>query len=269
MAHEIDTTTGKAACMTVGQPAWHGLGVTVEEAQTSDEAIKLAGLDWEVEKRQVYFNANDELVEVPDQFVTVRTDTNAVLGQVGKQYRVFQNRDAFDFMEGLVGDQLKLAMYHTAGSLFGGRRIWMLAKIPKELRIPGTDDVTEPYVLLANSHDGTRALQMIPTSVRVVCNNTLTYAVREAKKAGVAGFTCHHYKSLEARVADAREKLRIVYQELTGIEARRMDELWHRGHAWSIGTSHTHTGARRAVPSASSSAVGPPISQGRGLRWVW
>ena len=62
----------------------------------------------------------------------VRTDTKAVLGVVGRRYRVFQNHEAFDFMDGLVGD--KLAMYETAGSLHGGKRVWMMASIPKEYR---------------------------------------------------------------------------------------------------------------------------------------
>jgi phage/plasmid-like protein (TIGR03299 family) len=214
MAHEIDESTGRAACMTVGTPGWHRLGVTVSEAQKSAEAIVLAGQDWTVEKwpLQTYGLAGDGsplVIDVPDQYATVRTDTGAVLGVVGGQYRVFQNREAFDFMDELVGE--KLAMYETAGSLRGGRRVWMLAKIPRQLRVSGTDDVIEPYVLLANSHDGSMALRMVPTSVRVVCQNTLNLALG---RAGSTGVTIRHLDSLEDRVQEARENLGVILERV-------------------------------------------------------
>jgi phage/plasmid-like protein (TIGR03299 family) len=147
----------------------------------------------------------------------VRTDTKAVLGVVGKRYRVFQNREAFDFMDGLVGD--KLAMYETAGALHGGKRVWMMASIPKEYRA-GPDDLIKPYVLLTNTHDGSQALRMIPTTVRVVCQNTLNLALRES---GVEGLTISHHPRLESRIAEARAKL--------GIIAARFDKFDDELHA--------------------------------------
>src|SRR5262245_34715463 len=121
MAHEIDQSTGRAACMTVG-PAWHGLGAVVSEAQTRAEPIVLAGQDFTVEKwpLQTYGLAGDGsalVLDVDDQYATVRTDTGAVLGVVSGQYRVFQNREAFSFLDELVGE--KLARYETAGALRG------------------------------------------------------------------------------------------------------------------------------------------------------
>lgn len=207
MAHAIDQTTGRAAVFVTGEPAWHKLGTVIEQATTSAEAIGLAGLDWGVEQWPVRaFDPDNNSVEagIPGTVANVRTDTKAVLGVVGRRYRVFQNHEAFDFMDSLVGD--KLAMYETAGSLHGGKRVWMMAAIPKEYRA-GPDDLIKPYVLLTNTHDGTQALRMIPTTVRVVCQNTLNLALRDA---GVEGLSISHHPKLESRVAEARAKLCII-----------------------------------------------------------
>jgi phage/plasmid-like protein (TIGR03299 family) len=205
--HEIDESTGRPAVFVTGQPAWHGLGTVVSEAQTSAEAITLAGLDWTVEKWPLQTYGLDrhgaaQVLDVEDQYATVRTDTGAVLGVVSGQYRLYQNAEAFSFLDELVGSQL--ARYETAGALRGGRRVWMLAKLPQELRVGRTEDVIEPYLLLANSHDGSLALRVIPTTVRVVCQNTLNLAL---SRAGSTGVVIRHLESLEDRVHEAREHL--------------------------------------------------------------
>lgn len=219
MPHEIDTTTGRAAAMFVGTPAWHGLGTVIEKAATSRDAIKLAGLDWTVEQWPLHATDPDSwnTVNAADHLANVRTDTKSVLGVVGKGYHVFQNREAFDFFDSIVGD--KLAMYETAGSLKGGRRVWMLASIPKEYRA-GRDDLIKPYVLLVNSHDGSTALRMIPTTIRVVCQNTLNLALSHAGSEGIA---IRHRPSLDDRVREARQKL--------GVIAARFDQFDDELHA--------------------------------------
>lgn len=212
MAHEIDTTTGRPAVFTTGTPAWHRLGVTVTDAQTSAEAIKLAGLDWNVEQWPLFARQGDAERAVSDRVANVRTDTNAVLGVVSPGYRPFQNREAFEFFDAVV--QERLAVFETAGSLKGGRHVWMLARLPQTLRA-APDDEVRPYVLLTNAHDGSRALRMIPTTVRVVCANTLHLALSGA---GVAeGLTVYHSESLPRRVQEARDKL--------GIITRRVEEF--------------------------------------------
>jgi phage/plasmid-like protein (TIGR03299 family) len=218
MAHEIDTTTGTAAVFVTGEPAWHRLGKVIESAATSGEAIALAGLDWRVEQFPVRaFNPDsDEQFGCPDTVANVRTDTHSVLGVVSSGYHVFQNADAFDFMDSIVGD--KLAMYETAGSLKGGRVVWMLARVPKEYRA-GPDDLIQPYVLLVNSHDGSGALRMIPTTVRMVCANTLSLALGQASE----GLAIRHHPSLGKRVAEARQKL--------GIMTARFDQFDRELHA--------------------------------------
>lgn len=208
MAHEIDQTTGRAACFVTGEPAWHRLGAVVKEAQTSEAAIGLAGLDWQVQLMPMLAaDGAGGTIAVPGSFASMRSDTRSVLGVVGNWYKPFQNSEAFAFMDTIVGE--KLAMFETAGALKGGRRVWMMARLPREVRAAG-DDVIHPYVLLTNSHDGSSGLRIIPTSVRVVCQNTLNLALRSASNA--EGLTIVHTASLEARVADARRKLGIISQ---------------------------------------------------------
>ncbi|MBI1338469.1 MAG: DUF932 domain-containing protein [Phycisphaera sp.] len=225
MPHEIDTTTGQAAIFVAetsggGGPPWHGLGTVIKQATRSTEAIRLAHLDWNVEQWPLTAaNPNHwGASRVEHHVANVRTDTKAVLGVVGKGYHVFQNREAFDFMDAIVGD--KLAMYETAGALKGGRRVWMLARIPSEYRVT-PDDVIHPYVLLVNTHDGSAALRMIPTTVRVVCQNTLNLALGRA--GGNEGLSIRHLPSLDDRVKEARQKLGIVAARFD-----RFDEELHR-----------------------------------------
>jgi phage/plasmid-like protein (TIGR03299 family) len=226
MAHEIDTTAGTAAVFVTGTPAWHRLGRIIAEAATSAEAIRLAGLDWTVEQWPVLACGPATTEEPAGRYApcagtvaNVRMDTGAVLGVVSTGYRVFQNAEAFDFLDAIVGDGL--ARYETAGALKGGRRVWLLARMPREVRVAG-DDVVHPYLLLTNSHDGSLALRMIPTTVRVVCQNTLNLALGRAR--GGEGLTIRHRDSLDGRVQEARSKLGILTQrvERFGEEARQL-----------------------------------------------
>lgn len=218
MAHLIDQSRGenRAACFVAGEPAWHKLGKVVSEAQTSEQAITLAELDWQVEKREVYAPIHTPdgrgYQQVPGQYAVTRSDTQAVLGVVGAWYKPFQNSEAFGFMDSIVQDNL--AKWETAGAIKGGRRVWMLARLPREVRAAG-DDVVHPYVLITNSHDGSSGLRILPTTVRVVCNNTLTLALNN----GVSeGLSIVHTESLDKRVADARRKLGIVVQRVDRFE---------------------------------------------------
>jgi len=213
MAHEIDQSTSRAAVFTVGQPPWHRLGVTVSEAQTSEEAIKLAGLNWGVEQWPIVARHQGVERAVTGRVANVRADTGAVLGVVGHSYRVFQNQSAFDFFDAIV--QERLAIFETAGALKNGRHVWMLARLPKTLRVAGEDEI-RPYILLTNSHDGSRALRMIPTTIRVVCQNTLSLAIRRA--AATEGLTVYHSENLEQRVAEARTKLGVITTRIDEFE---------------------------------------------------
>ena len=210
MPHEIDTTTGTAAVLTAGLPPWHGLGQNVAEAVNSQEAIRLAGLDWSVQQWPVAACAPDDggIIGTRDFVANVRTDTRSVLGIVGRRYRPFQNAEAFQFADAIVGEGL--AKYETAGALRGGKRVWMLLKLPDELRA-GPEDALQPYLLIFNTFDGSSCLRAVLTTVRVVCQNTLSLALRSTRGEGM---TIRHRGDLHRRVEDARLTLGLAHQRL-------------------------------------------------------
>lgn len=121
----------------VREKPWHGLGTMVQEAPTSADALRLAGLDWTVEARDMWLNGGYE--PIPGYKANVRSSDNKVLGVVSDKYRIVQNADAFAFTDALIGGDVH---YETAGSLLDGKKIWLLAKLP-DSEICG--DKTEPY----------------------------------------------------------------------------------------------------------------------------
>ena len=210
MSHEIDLTAGRAAVFTVGTPPWHGLGTTVASAVTSQEAIGLAGLDWLVEQWPVSAIAPDGTATKPTGrfLANVRSDTRTMLGVVSNKYRPFQNHEAFTFADAIVGEGQ--AKYETAGGLREGRRVWMLLRLPNELKV-GTGDTLRPYLLLFNSHDASSPLRAVLTTIRVVCQNTLNLAMGLA---GNDGVTIRHRGELAAQVNQARTTLGLAHRRL-------------------------------------------------------
>lgn len=190
MAHNLNFNerTGQYSFFSVQQKAWHNLGQIVEQYPTSAEAIKYAGLDFEVIKAPLYTRGKgisiDDKGEIsgggnillPDHFATMRTDTCQVFGVVGKDYQIVQNADAFAFFDAIVGGGDGI-LYETAGALGNGERIFITAKLPGYIRIGNSDDITEKYIFLTTSHDGTGSITAAFTPVRVVCQNTLNAAL--------------------------------------------------------------------------------------------
>ena len=176
MPANITVNNGVAEMMTAdGRDAWHGLGARLSQVATAQEAIEAANMGWEVGMREVFIQTpSGQFMEVTDKKAVTRLDNGKVFGIFSNQYTPLQNRDAFTFFDSVVG--AGEAIYHTAGTLAGGSRIWILAKLPGDLKLSDTD-VLERYILLANSHDGSLAVTMKPTTVRVVCNNTLSVAL--------------------------------------------------------------------------------------------
>ncbi len=215
MAHEIDfTTQAQGSAMFAYQPAWHGFGTVVSEAQTSADALRIAGLDWAVALTDLAAIMPDGTHQLIDKHrATMRTDTGKALGAVGLRYQPLQNRDAFAWMDEVVGEQL--AIWHTCGSLRGGKDVWMLAKLPGNLEVCDRD-VLDRYVLITNNHAGTGAVRLFPTSVRVVCANTLRLAISEVDSnksdAGLPlGLKLFHTAgSLGKRVQKAKELLGVI-----------------------------------------------------------
>jgi len=204
MAHELATTNGRTAMMYFGDTPWHGLGTRLNEPATAAEAIDKAGLNYQVEMRPL--TTTDGLA-VPQRQAVVRTDSEQVLGVVGNSYQPVQNFECFGFLDAVVAEgSLK---YPTAGALGQGERIWMLAKLPAEIRLKDSEDVTEKYLLLHNSHDGTSALRVFFTPIRVVCANTLAMAERRNCRDGVS---VAHKGDLTSKIAEAQEILGFARQ---------------------------------------------------------
>lgn len=182
--------------MYVREKPWHGLGTRVEEAPTSADALRLAGLDWNVRQEDVLDMRGKA---IPGFRANVRDSDNTVLGVVGDRYRIVQNADAFRFTDDLIGGEEEVR-YETAGSLREGRQIWLLARMPKR-EIVG--DAVEPYLCFTNSHDGGGAVRVCMTPVRVVCNNTLNLALDTAQRT----WSMRHTESISGRLMEARDCL--------------------------------------------------------------
>ncbi|MCF2496782.1 DUF932 domain-containing protein [Dyadobacter chenhuakuii] len=184
MAHNINfnESTDKHSFFSVKEKAWHGLGQVVDQYPTSKEAIIHSGLDYQVEKATLSAGISaskeqqeNQTVPVPGYFATMRMDNNAVLGVVGKEYQIVQNRDAFTFFDSIVGGDG--IMYETAGALGKGERIFITAKLPGYIHV-GSDDLIEKYLFLTTSHDGSGSITAAFTPVRIVCANTLNAAMK-------------------------------------------------------------------------------------------
>lgn len=212
MSHNLLIQNGQASMFYIDEVPWHGLGKRLNQPATAKEAIAAAQLDWSVVKLPLF--ASSKHIPVPDKFAIVRKTTNQVqktdpvLGVVGKDYTPLQNRDAFRFFDPIVGQNA--AIYHTAGALGEGERVWILAKLPGHIRVVG-DDISEKYLLLSNSHDGKSSVQIKFTPVRVVCQNTLTIALSD----GMAYRVIH--------CSDVRSKLEQAHQMLGLIQDRFND----------------------------------------------
>lgn len=209
MAHDLATTNGKTSMAYFGETPWHGLGVRLDGPATSKEAITAAGLDYEVELHPLQTTCGQQ---VEMRKAVVRTDSKKVLGVVGNKYTPIQNYQCFGFLDSVVADGQ--VSYHTAGALGSGERIWMLAKLPSTIRVKGTDDITEQFLLLSNSHNGSSSLRVFFTPIRVVCANTLGAAERRGRKQGVS--ICHR-GDLTAKVGEA--------QNILGLASRFYDDL--------------------------------------------
>jgi phage/plasmid-like protein (TIGR03299 family) len=210
MAHNLNLNNGKWSFAARGEKAWHGLGQYVSEAMTSEQAIELGGLNYGVEKRPLFAPAwEGTYVEAPGFYANVRTDNNEILGVVKGRYRIVQNKDAFGFFDTII-DKGE-AIFETAGALGRGERIFVTAKLPDDMLVRG--EKVEKYIMLTNSHDGSTTIIAGFTPIRVVCNNTLTAALKNLdNKVSIS-----HTASAESRL---REASRVM-----GIASKYMDEV--------------------------------------------
>ena len=174
---------------------WHGLGVRVEEAPTSADALRLAGLDWEVAQEPIFTEGGDAIAGYK---VNARDSDRKVLGVVSDRYKIIQNREAFSFTDTLLGSGVR---YETAGSLQEGKRVWLLARLPREYIIAG--ERISPYLVFSNSHDGSGAVRVALTPIRVVCNNTLNLALDTARRS----WSMIHTGNISGKMQEAKDTL--------------------------------------------------------------
>ena len=189
----------------VRETPWHGLGTIVANALSSEEAITTAGLNWEVVQQKVY---TENGLRVDGYFANVRSSDMKSLGIVGSRYKIVQNTDAFKFTDALLGEGVQ---YETAGSLNDGRTIWMLAKLPDKYTILG--DKVDPYIVFTNTHDGTGAVKVAMTPVRVVCQNTLNMALSKATRK----WSARHVGSIENKMQDAIQTLQLANEYMDAV----------------------------------------------------
>ncbi len=188
----------------VGKPAWHGLGTVIEDAPTTMDAMRLAKMDFGVKLSEPIIanytpSGGGEWNETePSKFhATVREDTNEVLGVVNKNYKIVQNEELFE-----IADSLPDAKVETAGTLFNGAQSYILMK-DDEWAVNGNDEMHE-YLCLMNSHNGTLSLSALPTSIRVVCNNTLSWAISEGSQRMIK---LKHTGDIDAKILSLKDAL--------------------------------------------------------------
>ncbi|WP_225781155.1 DUF932 domain-containing protein [Xenophilus sp. Marseille-Q4582] len=210
MAHQIENMAY------VGATPWHGLGKQLPAKQSIDVWAREAGMDWSIEQTPVCFQAGTE--STPDirgfdeHKVLFRSDTKAPLSVVGGRYQVVQPREVLEFYRDLT--EISGFELETAGVLKAGRKFWALARTGQSTALGGKD-VVNGYLLLATSCDGTLATTCTPTTVRVVCNNTLTVAL---DKVGSQGIRVPHSTRFDAQA---------VKKQL-GIAVARWDDFMYR-----------------------------------------
>ena len=179
-----------------GAEPWHGLGEKLEDAPTISEAITASGLDWEVGTKDL---VTKDGYDVPAR-ATYRKSDNSILGVVGPRYVPLQNKDAFEWFQPFV-DAGECTL-HTGGSLSGGQKVWALAQLNRDPSEIVKGDEVQKFILLSNSHDGTTAIRVGYTPIRVVCVNTLAFAHQK----GVSQLLrIRHTKSAQTNLDNVRD----------------------------------------------------------------
>lgn len=201
MSHEWDS--GIIVANESNSRSWHGLEQSIDNPVDRHDAIRMAGLDWQVGLTEVCYDDGGMMSVVPDQYVVVREDNGAPLGIVGSKYTPIQNEALFDVTEAILGEE-NSARYNAAASLRGGRTTYVLLK--REEQIVPFDEPTEAiaqYLYAATSHDGSMALTAGLTNTRIVCMNTLQMALGGSQ----TKVAVRHTASADAKMKSAQEIL--------------------------------------------------------------
>jgi phage/plasmid-like protein (TIGR03299 family) len=297
MSHGITDTDSMFSVDSRRRPPWHGLGAVLDEYPKSiDEALEKAGLGWKVSHGDVLvvkrpkwtddfgMTHSAELIPANGFKANIREDTGDVLGIVSDEYEVVTNKEAFAFLDALIGSDMH---FETAGSLWGGRRVWVLARLPEYVELGG--DLSATYVYVANSHDGSMGVTAAVTPIRIVCANTLGAALRQSER-GVAAqrtFRFRHTGNLEAKFVEARQVLGMTinyqqqFKELADRLARQpiSERALERSvlrHLWVVGEDmgkRARENRERTIESVLSifrggGAAGDTRGNSPGSKWV-
>ena len=263
MSGNISRNNGISEVMVVGEPAWHRLGTVLDGPATAEQAIKAAHLDWTVSKRPILVGGEglgERRCRVADLNAVVRDDEwslkkAAVLGYAFEDHKPLQNRDAFDFFDPIVGENA--AVYHTAGALGDGERVWILAKLPGNICLPG-DDITEKFLLLSNTHGGDGGVAIKFTPIRVVCQNTLTLAMQEGTSLHIAN------------AKDMKERLAIAAGIVNAVTARYRDveEVFGEMANLKLGRRELQWYLSQVFPDPNRADFDDDDSYERALKWA-
>lgn len=278
MAHMIDTSTGTAAMAYAGQKPWHSLGQELTPGASIETWTQEAGLAYTVKESPVLFRS--DAASEPEVFqgrkVLHRSDTGGALAVVSDGYKVVQPSDVMEFFRKLVdigGFQLE-----TAGALSHGRRVWALAKVNEGADIVD-GDIVRPYVLLGTSYDGTMATVAKFTSIRVVCNNTITAALDRENAGTVRVLHSERFDADRVRlelgiVADNWERFLVQSRALAGRPMNQEDadafvtallQPYHTSQTMAVNETK---GYRRIMDLFNGQAIGAGIPGVAGTRWA-
>ena len=238
MSHDITSAAYS------NNPAWHGLGIVVPRGMFLDEAMRLAGLDWTVEKRELLWRDSfDSPRTIHDKRAIVRSDTRAYLGVVGATYEPFQNHQLADLARALMENDPS-AYVESALELSGGKDIVLLVKL-REWKLRDTADMSVCYLCLANNHTGDASLRVFDSEIRVQCRNTLTRAENGSARNKI-GF--RHTSGIHAATQELVKQAE---------QARAASERWeddaHRMAHWTLEGSD----AARLSVAISEAIMGP------------
>lgn len=234
MAHEITETDKFGEVRSTGKKAWHGLGMEIEDGLCVEDAFHTIGLGWETELAPLFARVDEidphtgesvsKYLPVTERCAQLRSDNYDVLGVVSPTYGPIPNMELARFCDNLTGADAAVRC-ETAGSLRGGKRIFALCKLPKTIEVV-SGDILEQYIAVTNGHGGNAPFSVYPTSIRIVCANTLRYSERDMGK----GVSFQHRGDMRDKLKQARDVLGLAVAETAEFE-RQVKAL--AGLQWS------------------------------------
>lgn len=218
--HELEMINGEAAMAYAGEEPWHGLGKKVPADLSPEQMLKTANLDWEVESRPLFYETADGKSVRTKKRAIVRATDDKLMTVVSDEWHPVQNLQAFKFFDDFV--KAGSMQMHTAGSLKGGKLVWAMAKINESFEIFGGDKI-DGYLLFSNPHEFGRSIDVRFTPIRVVCNNTLTFALdsESASSVKVSHRSAFDPDEVKSTLGIAKEQLDVYKEKAKYLGSKR------------------------------------------------